>query len=619
MHRLRQTLIRFTLLSGTAILAGSLSPDTIRAGIVVVGNRTDTNVKITVVTTGNSTREYQIGAAEVLTLPVAREVRASYDDGIGRVDCQFEVDSLYYFTRRGKRMELQRVQFASVAADERPKPDVGTSGGHVSSPLPVGGIASFFRMGIVPVMMLVDDEEPAVDIIWEERIRNRIEKASDIIESYCGIRFRVVATGKWDSNDDIEQWTQATREFETEVIPAPAALALGFTSQYELPGEGRMRLGAIRGPLRPHILIREGPPRVSEPERLEVLVHELGHYLGAIHCPQPDSVMRPLLADGRARARSFPIRFDGVNTLIMNLVAGEIRNRGIRTLNQINPNTKQQLHSIYRTVAGEIPDDEVAEHHIRMLKVTPRSIPSLVVKPESLVTSTRAVVRAVLKTAETNRASLGQAVTGDGLATMLVRSAAAAAAPLPSEQRKNAFLLGLAIALDDSTLLRKNPLTGPLCRQVESDAERDHRLQVLGSPTMGGRRDLAKHFVVSCGLAAVFGAEVAEATGIAKEMLDARGGSGFSFADLAADLAGIAFAEQIAANGSNLATVANSFRVDQFFPAHDDLAEGLTWQELLHTYGSTQDVRFRRQKSAIRERIQALPGYGTAVSGNPPS
>ena len=60
--------------------------------------------------------------------------------------------------------------------------------------------------------------------------------------------------------------------------------------------------GCSLGPLHTHILIREWKPR-TEPERLEVLVHELGHFLGACHSPENDSVMRPLLGDGRANLR----------------------------------------------------------------------------------------------------------------------------------------------------------------------------------------------------------------------------------------------------------------------------------------------------------------------------
>ncbi len=597
------------VVTACGILVVFLLPVATGADVVVLANRTEREISVTTVAADRLSQQRHVGAGEVLVLPMAGETVVSYDDDLGRLDYRLEGDSLYYFTVQDGRLVLQRVEFEQVAGGEDPQSDQAASEPAGTPPLPMGGAASFFRMGVIPVMVLVDDEEPAIETLWEQRLRDRVEKASDIIEPCCGVRFRVVSVGTWDSDDEIKDWTKATREFETEVSPLPAALAIGFTSQFQVPEGNRMHLGTIGGPLHPHILIREGPARVSEPERLEVLVHELGHYLGAVHCPQPDSVMRPFLGDGQARARTFPIRFDGINTLILNLVGNEIRNRGILLLRQVSPKRKQQLHSIFKTVADEIPGDDVAHYHIKMLNVTPIRLPALIVEPDSLVASTRIVVEAVVAAAEANQNSSSQQVVGDELSTLFVRSAAGAAQSLPTGHRRSAFLVGLAIALDDSTLFRNNLLLGPMWRQVESDAQRTARLKVLGSPTMRGRRDLTQHFVISSGLTALAGAGTAEAMGVSKELLDARGGSGFSFADLAADLAGIAFAEHIVADGVNLQSMAGQFSVEQFLPIHDGLPEGLSWQEFFKSYGSTQDARFRRQRWEILNRIQALPAY----------
>ena len=76
---------------------------------------------------------------------------------------------------------------------------------------------------------------------------------------------------------------------------------------------------------------------MSEAERLEILVHELGHFLGAVHTADGNSVMRPALGDRRARGRSFRIGFDAPNTLAMNLVADELRSRRCRTSHSFCP------------------------------------------------------------------------------------------------------------------------------------------------------------------------------------------------------------------------------------------------------------------------------------------
>ena len=59
-----------------------------------------------------------------------------------------------------------------------------------------------------------------------------------------------------------------------------------------------------------------------------------------------------------------------------------------------------------------------------------------------------------------------------------------------------------------------------------------------------GRKDLSQHFLVSAALALTLDEETALNIGISKEHADsAAGGSGFSLADLVADMAGIRFAE----------------------------------------------------------------------------
>jgi hypothetical protein len=133
---------------------------------------------------------------------------------------------------------------------------------------------------------------------------------------------------------------------------------------------------------------------------------------------------------------------------------------------------------------------------------------------------------------------------------------------------------------------------------------------VLGLPTVHGRHDLAQHFVVSGALTAVRGPKAAEAAGVLKELLDSQpGGSGFSFADLAADLSGIAFARHLGDSPRALAGVADSFTVAAYVLPPDGLPEGLTSRAFARQYGSPTDKRFLDKRDDIRKRILALPGY----------
>jgi hypothetical protein len=200
--------------------------------------------------------------------------------------------------------------------------------------------------------------------------------------------------------------------------------------------------------------------------------------------------------------------------------------------------------------------------------------------------------------------------SGDELTVYYVRTAAAAARRLPEKEAAPAFLLALGIALDDAPLLRTNLMTRGLWRKVESDDARKQRLAVLGEPALHGRHDLAQHFSVSAALTAAAGPQAAESAGILKEKLDSRGGSGFSFADLSADFAGIAFARQLLAKPERLADIEKSFRIDDYTISPRGLPEGLTAAQFEKQYGSLTDERYLRVQEDIRKRIAALPGYG---------
>ncbi len=235
-------------------------------------------------------------------------------------------------------------------------------------------------------------------------------------------------------------------------------------------------------------------------------------------------------------------------------------------------------------------------------------------KPDAkaLIQAARPIVAAVVAAAgENERRAVPR--KGDELTDFYVRAAAAAARRLPAERAAGGFLLGLGVALDRDSLMRNNPLTAVTWRQVEGNDERRKRLRVLGTPTVHGRHDLAQHFGVSAALTALWGARRAEATGLAKEWLDAAdGGSGFSFADLAADLAGITFAGRVVDRPARLAALEKGFRVADFTVAPKGLEEGLSQAAFAKRYGSLRDERFKKALAALRKRVQARPGFKEA-------
>jgi hypothetical protein len=240
-------------------------------------------------------------------------------------------------------------------------------------------------------------------------------------------------------------------------------------------------------------------------------------------------------------------------------------------------------------------------------------LPGDVAKPakvdrEAMVAGARKVVAAVTAAAKANERR-ERPLRGDALTEHCLQAAAAAADKLEKEKAR-AFLLGVGVAMDSSGMLRTNPLTRGLWKRVETDEERKGRLKAVGSPPMHERHDLCQHFAVSAALTAVGGAEAAEAAGLLKELLDAEpGGSGFSFADLAADLSGVAFASRLIEKPARLAAVAKSCRIADICIAPKGLAEGLSREVFEKRYGDTKDERFTKEVEALKKKIAALPGH----------
>jgi hypothetical protein len=592
----------------TGLCTGTV-PSLVHADVVILSNRTAREVRFTLLPPQGPLQDLVIPPSEVRPFPVVGSVGIRFVAGKLQRQYQLDPNGVYYFADFPDGLNLEEIRLGGAV---HAVPEF--SGKAADSPArtpPGAGVP-----GKIAVKILVDEEEPATQRVWEERLRKRLAAASDILERHCQVRFEVVAVGTWQSANGLADFEELLQDFEGNVSPRPARLAIGFTSQHaavNLQGH----LGGTRGALHSHILVREWWPR-TEPERLEVLVHELGHYLGAVHSPEPDSVMRPKLGDGKALLRKFRIGFDPANTLVMYLVGEELR-RGARSLPGMSARTRERLRQVYTDLARAVPDDPTAARYVGLLEQqAPAPRPAAVQGPAPLVEATRKVLAALVTAAEENqRLPLSSAaaaggphrLTGDALTGHYFRATAAAARQLPEDQAAAAYLLALGIGLDPSGWLRRNPATSELCRRIETDAERDRRLAVLGLPTMRGRHDLTLHFTLSAALTVLIGPKGAEAAGILKEQLDAQGGSGFSFADLAADMAGIVFAEQFRGSKTVLPRLATSFAVSDYLPDLAGLREGLNRAEFDEEYGSVTGERFQAEQAAIWKRIRALPGY----------
>ena len=592
------------------------------AEVAVFSNRTRERLTVSVLADGTRPQPLTLAVGESRPVFYRRALRVRYLEGLVEHGYQVAPKSAYFFTR-GQGDEPLRMEQIGFGRN-RPAP---------SEPAPPGNGArqrgARQKTVTIPVKLLVDDDEPTHRQIWEAKLRNRLAAASEILEKHSGVKLNVVAVETWDSDDRQHNFLLSMREFEREVSPQPAQLAIGFSSQYKVHS-GRVHMGGTRGALYPYILLKERSPNILETERLELLVHELGHFLGASHSPEPTSVMRPLLSGGLQRRAGSHVQFDPVNTLLIAMLGEELRNRDVKRLADVSPPTRRRMEEIYSVLAKALPKDPAAGQYLQLLGRSRRR-PAIQGQPQqeqprlqdrSRIRDTRRIVMQLVRVTKARRpgkpaaehsSDAPQWYTSDQLTEFYVRQAALAVLQLEPEQPQQVFLLSLGIFLDDSDTLRKFPATSAFVSNVENEAQRQDRISILGSPTMRDRRDLAQHFFVSAHLATTLGPQVALSLGLGKEMMDANGGSGFSFADLAADRAGIEFAKRVAAGEISLERLSQRFEVADYLPQVDDLAEGLELADLRAQFGEITDEAFQAELTRIEHRVLELPIYNRSV------
>ncbi|MFT5722461.1 MAG: hypothetical protein ACI9W6_002790 [Motiliproteus sp.] len=158
-----------------------------------------------------------------------------------------------------------------------------------------------------------------------------------------------------------------------------------------------------------------------------------------------------------------------------------------------------------------------------------------------------------------------------------------------------AALLALAIYLGSPQV---EQLTGPVL------TEQQRQQPVHNRTLLQGRIDLRQHFAVSAALQVLADAGFSHAIGEFKELLDSRKeGSGFSFADLAADRAGTLFAQRASRDPQQAMAFLQLFepplRESDLMIAIDTLPEGLTQAEFQTRYQGLQGKGYL----ALLERI----------------
>ena len=144
-------------------------------------------------------------------------------------------------------------------------------------------------------------------------------------------------------------------------------------------------------------------------------------------------------------------------------------------------------------------------------------------------------------------------------------------------------------------------------------AAKDWPRAVPRKVTLSGRTDFSQHFTVSAALAATAGSPLSDAVGIYKEVDDSRGGSGFSFTDIAADRAGTVFGQQAVRSTNAARAVQQRFATSvveaDLMPQATDLPEMMTEAEFKRRFGGLGEAPYRRMMEEIERRVARLALY----------
>ncbi len=345
------------LLLGT--LCGTLSPAA-RASVVVICNRAATPVTFRVDQAVQ--RTFRLAPGDMLPIAVLpnEEPKLLFKSGKLTLNYGLELDACYYF----HDTELKGINLQQIGIPNR----IEVNPTDLTAAMTDDGSRKRLpSVATIPVKLVVDDDERRSRPQWESVLRKRIESASKVFERTCRIRFEVVAVGTWESDDKITDFNLSMAEFEHTVLPNPARLVIGFTSQYDAM-RGLTMLGGTRGAFYPYILLREWSQFLTEAERLEVLTHEMAHYLGAVHSAESQSVMRPMLGDRQARMASFRVGFDPPNALALYLIGEEYRAHGnLRKLTELSLATRRKLFNIYSEIGRTLGQDPAAAQYLLLL------------------------------------------------------------------------------------------------------------------------------------------------------------------------------------------------------------------------------------------------------------
>ncbi|MGD9126894.1 MAG: M12 family metallo-peptidase [Planctomycetia bacterium] len=601
------TKYRSFLLGGLAIVLCCVVAGSVEAGVIVFSNKTKQPVTFII---GNDAKDteshkaYRITAGDVLSVPVSKEKMVWFDamqqplvpvkEGEKPArdikSAKVAINSIYLFDRNVFKDNgaVKLKHFFSAAKAAEPK---------VRQP---GDLDKVFE---IPIIILVDDEEPRKRELWERDLRNRMKLTSDLFEKTCRIRFKIVKVDTWETTDGQTNFEKTLNEFQARVRPEPGvAIAIGFTSQYEVQNRKQFHMGGTRGILYPYILIREWSNHVGKSERLEILIHELGHVFGATHTPDQSSVMRPVTGDKQSNARGFRIGFDPLNTLAMYLLCEAVRFEGVRHIHQLSPAAKTKLVSVYKELERRFPSDpSVARYRLMMEQFGQFQLKSEEIKQirlshlqhdKTTLKATAMVVRMIAL-----QARQLDSVTSDERFEKCIQAAADAVKDLPAGLAERAMAIGIGIALDSSGQLRDLPGFQEIYDQIVPPEQRKKNRKTIGKLSIRGETAWADQFAVTMGKCFLLSPSESQVEAFGRWWNPKDGQTTADLRDLAINIAAARFATLMMVEKISPKKIAKKFDIDEilpnesFFKAIDKPTDLKTLKE---RFGGPGDPRFQK-------------------------
>lgn len=320
------------------------------AAVIVLGNFTKDEVTVTVTDPSGKPQTVKLTAFQVLPVTVGGPSDLTYPTTDGKKTLRLDPYNAYALTPdRETGLKVVGIELPGMPHEDDAKPD----------PKAARPVLK------VPVMLLVDDADPRTDRVWQPLAKARLETAAAAVEAHCGVRFEFAAFATWKIDPTATDVASMLTDFQKAVKLKPGHVAVGWT--YRQTPVRDETVGATSGAGASHILLRDGRPK-DEAEKAEVLAHFLGQTLGAVHSPDAGSVMRARLGDGFALSKGYTMRFDPLNTLVMNLWADEFRKGPGRKVADFPAASKARLIRVYGALHAETPNNPAPERYIKILE-----------------------------------------------------------------------------------------------------------------------------------------------------------------------------------------------------------------------------------------------------------